>query len=90
MDDDRARVDLNDQAFMLGHDLAASLATAGVIERCLDCDPAGNDYHLGPEHTIDELIAAGAVPWSSAGQVSKVSIVRTPIFLAHHESGGSR
>ena len=73
-------MDLNDQAFMLGDDLAASLAAAGVIERCLDCDPAGNDYHLGPEHTVDELIAAGAEPWTSVGPVSKVSIVRSALL----------
>jgi hypothetical protein len=36
------RVETNDQAFSLSHDCAATLATAGVIVSCLDCDPSGH------------------------------------------------
>ena len=88
MKDGTARVELNDRVFVLGSELAATLSAGNVIHACLDCDPSGREFHLDPDHTVAELLAAGAQPWVPPGQPSKVALVRVPILLAHHESKG--
>lgn len=80
------RVDLNDRVFVLPHALALDLAAAGMIHRCLDCDPSGRDYHLDIDYTIAQLLEAGATAWEPPGRADRVALVRLPIFNEHHGS----
>jgi hypothetical protein len=86
--DQPATIEMNDGTFVVSAELAASLASTGIIDLCRECDPDGHTYHLDIDHTEAELLAAGAEPMTSPTNVNKVSLIRRPIFLAHHESGG--
>ena len=80
------RVDLNDRVFVLPHARALDLAAEGMLHRCLDCDPSGRDYHLDINHTIAELLDAGATVWQPPIRAERVALVRLPIFNEHHGS----
>jgi hypothetical protein len=78
------RVELNSRVFALTHELAGSLAARNVIRVCLDCDPGGHESHLDPDHSITELIEAGAKPWSRPTRPAKTALVRVPMFPSQH------
>jgi len=87
MDESIARVETNAQVYLIDHAVAESLERRGVIRCCLECDPAGTEFHMDPDHLVSEVVAAGGIPWvpGIAGQ-AKVAKIRSTIFNEHHGS----
>jgi len=88
MDESVARVETNAQVYLIDHAAAEALERRGVIQRCLQCDPGGSEFHMDPGHLVAEVLDAGGRPWTPrhvSGQ-SKVAKIRSTIFNEHHGS----
>ena len=86
MTDEDVKIEVNARVYVLGEELAASLAAAHVVYQCLSCDPAGFAYHLDRGHTVQELLALGAREWhwQRPEATPEPDFRRIPALFVHH------